>query len=93
MDMWQFILVVYSCYKIKFSIDKIGEKNLPRTGFEPVTYGYLLLIQLQSTALPTELSRGYDNLFKMSHIFKTLCSLGVADMKCFINISQDGRVV
>ena len=30
---------------------------LPRTGFEPVTYGLLLYSQLQSTALPTELSR------------------------------------
>ena len=32
-------------------------KMLPRTGFEPVTYGLLLYSQLQSTALPTELSR------------------------------------
>ena len=32
-------------------------KMLPRTGFEPVTYGLLLLNRLQSTALPTELSR------------------------------------
>ena len=34
------------------------EKNfLLRTGFEPVTYGCLLCFQLQSTALPTELSK------------------------------------
>ena len=32
-------------------------KMLPRTGFEPVTYGLLLFNRLQSTALPTELSR------------------------------------
>ena len=32
-------------------------KLLLRTGFEPVTYGLLLLNRLQSTALPTELSR------------------------------------
>ena len=37
------------------------QKNLPRTGFEPVTYGFLLVvIPLQSTALPTELSRVYS---------------------------------
>ena len=29
--------------------------------------------KLQSTALPTELSRGYENLVKMSNIFQTLC--------------------
>ena len=36
---------------------KHASKMLPRTGFEPVTYGLLLYSQLQSTALPTELSR------------------------------------
>ena len=34
-----------------------GKKILLRTGFEPVTYGCLLCFQLQSTALPTELSK------------------------------------
>ena len=34
-----------------------GKKNILRTGFEPVTYGCLLCFQLQSTALPTELSK------------------------------------
>ena len=29
-----------------------------RAGFEPATYGYLMFDQLQSTALPTELSKG-----------------------------------
>jgi hypothetical protein len=33
------------------------KKNILRTGFEPVTYGLLFYITLQSTALPTELSK------------------------------------
>ena len=32
-------------------------KSLLRAGFEPATYGYLAIAQLQSTALPTELSK------------------------------------
>ena len=33
------------------------EENILRAGFEPATYGFLLRFQLQSTALPTELSK------------------------------------
>ena len=32
-------------------------KTFLRAGFEPATYGFLLVSQLQSTALPTELSK------------------------------------
>ena len=32
---------------------------LLRAGFEPATYGFLLCSQLQSTALPTELSKAH----------------------------------
>ena len=42
-----------------FAFNDRRKKNLlPRTGVEPVTYGCLFVNQLQSTALPTELSRG-----------------------------------
>ena len=34
-----------------------GKKSILRAGFEPATYGFLLYRQLQSTALPTELSK------------------------------------
>ena len=37
-------------------------KILLRAGFEPATYGFLLCYQLQSTALPTELSKVHVNL-------------------------------
>ena len=33
------------------------KQKLLRAGFEPATYGYLIPSQLQSTALPTELSK------------------------------------
>ena len=33
-------------------------KKILRAGFEPATYGCLMFHQLQSTALPTELSKG-----------------------------------
>ena len=39
-------------------LDLSQNKNeLLRAGFEPATYGYLIEEQLQSTALPTELSK------------------------------------
>ena len=39
-------------------LDLSQNKNeLLRAGFEPATYGFLLNRQLQSTALPTELSK------------------------------------
>ena len=39
-------------------LDLSQNKNeLLRAGFEPATYGFLLCFQLQSTALPTELSK------------------------------------
>ena len=52
-------------------------KMLPRTGFEPVTYGFLLLNRLQSTALPTELSRDHDIFSRLSHIYDEflICSI------------------
>ena len=38
---------------------KTEKKELLRAGFEPATYGCLSnIVQLQSTALPTELSKG-----------------------------------
>ena len=37
-------------------------KNFLRAGFEPATYGCLLRFQLQSTALPTELWKVYEQL-------------------------------
>ena len=37
-----------------------NKNNLLRAGFEPATYGFLFCFQLQSTALPTELSKVHD---------------------------------
>ena len=54
----QALFRVTHCKKDKASPSQGHEKNfLLRTGFEPVTYGCLLCFQLQSTALPTELSK------------------------------------
>ena len=51
----------YSCcqqYLSWIRLDLSPNKNeLLRAGFEPATYGFLLCFQLQSTALPTELSK------------------------------------
>ena len=38
-------------------MEKIAKKIFLRAGFEPATYGFLLSNTLQSTALPTELSK------------------------------------
>ena len=45
---------------LNYSIYRLGlrQKIILRAGFEPATYGFLMIIQLQSTALPTELSKG-----------------------------------
>ena len=39
-------------------------KKILRAGFEPATYGCLMSAQLQSTALPTELSKGWNRVRK-----------------------------